>query len=170
MPHCLSVISWYNIPGLAELPLGNGVLLFLAGPFQRFSVFSICPGTFCFFFFLFPFFFSRACVLWARHHGRDRRRRGCQRGRSGKAGIETSAVAVLCLGVVCASRHEGSMKWLCLASMCMIPLSMYMPLRFIRHCKGKGQTVLIFATGVKFTDRFTQSEHQHCRAGEREPR
>ena len=49
------------MPGLSELPLRNRLLLLLAGPFQRFFIFSIflgTPGPF----FLFSSFVSCACV------------------------------------------------------------------------------------------------------------
>ena len=53
MSHFLSVLG-LHIPDLSELPLGNRLLLLLAGSFQRFSVVSLSLGTFIhFFFFLF---------------------------------------------------------------------------------------------------------------------
>ena len=111
--HSLSVLGWY-VPGLSELPLGNRLLL-LAGPCQRFSVCSISLGTFS------PFFFFRFVsvrVVRARHRGRARHRRGCHRVVAGRGGVARSAVAVSWIGVKCASRHEGSMNGLCLASWC----------------------------------------------------
>ena len=97
--HSLTVLGWY-ISGLSELPLENRLSLLLAGPFQRFCVFSIfllglsiiCP----------LFFISIVCVhvLRARHRGRAYRRRGCQRVLAGGGGVARSAVAArrcLCL-------------------------------------------------------------------------
>ena len=58
------MLGWY-ILDLSELPLGNRLLLILAGPFQRFFVFSISLGTFIlsvlFSFFLLSFR-VRACT------------------------------------------------------------------------------------------------------------
>ena len=77
--------------------------------------------------FLPSFLFRFVCVrvLRVRHRGQSRRRRGCQRVLSGRAGVARSAVAASCLGVACASRHDGCMNRLCLAPICDFGSSMY---------------------------------------------
>ena len=91
---------------------------------------------------------------------------GCWRVEGGVKGVRSP---FWCLGVACASKHEGCMNGLCLAPICVIRLSMYEYIRFIRHRKVNSR-VLIFATELKFAERATQSEHQYCQAGERGPR
>ena len=111
------MLGWY-IPGLSELPLGQRLLRLLAGPFQRFFVFSIFLA-----FFFWPFFFFRfVCVrvLGARHRGRARRRRGCQWMLAGRGGLARSAVAVLVARRRVCLETRGSMKRLCLVFICGI--------------------------------------------------
>ena len=47
--------------------------------------------------------------------------------------------------------------------------NMYESIGVVSVCKKK-QVVLILVTKLNFTERAPQSEHQHCRAGERGPR
>ena len=84
----LSVLGWY-IPGLSELPLEHHLLRLLAGES------------------LFYFFFFRLVpvrVPRARHRGRARLCRGCQRVLAGKGGVGRSAVAV------CMARRHVSIE------------------------------------------------------------
>ena len=113
--HSLSVLGWY-IPGLSELPLRNRLLSLLAGPFLRVFVFSISLGTFGYFF-LFSSFASCAYV-YSEHCTAGEP--GTVAGVSGwwrvKGGLQGARSPLWWLGVACASRHEGSMNGLCLAS------------------------------------------------------
>ena len=109
-------------------------------------------------------------VLGTRHRGRARRRRGCQRVLAGRGGVARSAFAVfvarrhVCLET--RTKHEWALSG----------LFAWFRLNYVRVYKGrldmqnKIQSVLIFATNLKLTERATQSEHQLCRAGERGPR
>ena len=87
----------------SELPLGNRLLVLLAGPFQRFLVFSISFGTFGYFS---PFFFFRFVCAGVS---------GCWRVEGGLLGTLSSFSG---LGVACASRHKASMNGLSFASIC----------------------------------------------------
>ena len=121
----------------------------------------------------FPYFFFRfVCVrvLGARHRGRARRRRGCQRVLAGRGGVARSVVAALvarrrvCLDT--RGKHECALSG----------LHLHNSTEYVRVYKGlpglRGNilAVLIFATGLKITEGAPQSEQQHCRAGERRPR
>ena len=153
----------------------------LRAPTWKSPPFSTCrkfQAVLCFLHFswhfrLFSFFFFCflcARVLGTRHRERAQRRRGCQRVLAGKGGLQGARSPLSCLGVVCASRHEGSMNGLCLTSICIIRFSMYEYIRVVRDCKVRFKWCLFFATGLKLTEGATQSEQQHCRAGERRPR
>ena len=75
-------------------------------------------------------------------------------------------------GVACPSRREGSMNGLCLAPY-LWGWIYYAPVRVYKGHFGVRkniQAVLVFATELNFTERAPQSEHQHCRVGERRPR
>ena len=177
MYHSLGALGWY-IPGLPELPLGNRLSLVHAGFLYRFFVFSIyfsCHFRLCFFsFFFFRFVCMRACVrvLGARHRGRVRRCRGCQRVLACRGRITRSAVAVFVAGrcVCLATRgvHESALSGL--------HTYLWFSIEYLRAFKDRLglqehiQAMLTFATKLKIKERATQSEHQHCRAGERRPR
>ena len=117
--HALSVLDWY-IPGLSELPLGNRLPLFFCRAFPG----VLCLLHFyCHFRFFFPFFFccfvSCACVY--SEHG-TAGEPGAVAGVSGcwrvEGGLQGARLAFSWLRVACASRHEGCMNGLCLASIC----------------------------------------------------
>ena len=111
-----------------------------------------------------PFFFLR--VPRARNRGRARRRRGCQRALAGR-GRSVVAVSVARRR----ARHEGSVNGLCLASWCGVGYDMYESIRLVGlGLQNKTQAVLNFSTKLNITERASQSERQHCRAGERRPR
>ena len=125
-------------------------------------------------FFLFPFLLFRfLCVrvLGARHQGRARRRRECQRVLAGKGGVKGARSALSCLGVAWASRHErGKHEWV-LSRLHLSNSIEYVGVHRSRSgLRDNIQAVLIFATKLKFTERAANSEHQHCRTGERVPR
>ena len=90
----------------------------LAGPFLRVFVFSISFGTLGPFF-LFSSFVSCACVYseygTAGEPGAVAGVSGCWRVEGGLQGARSP---LSYLGVACASRHEGCMNGLCLASIC----------------------------------------------------
>ena len=109
-------------------------------------------------------------VLRARHRGRARRRRGCQRVLAGGGGVAESAVAAFVPGRRVPLETLGMHEWgLSGLRLCFL-------IEYARVLKGRSglqdkiQAVLIFATGLKITKRSIQSEQQHCRAGERQPR
>ena len=143
------MLGWY-IPGLSELSLGNRLLLLLAGPFQRFFVFTIISlGTFSFFsFFLFRFVCVR--VLRARHRGRARHRRGCQRVLAGRAGVARSAVAVFVPRRPVCLETRGKHEW-ALSGLLVYYVRVYR-VRFNMKMKIKNQAVLIFATKLKINE------------------
>ena len=123
--------------------------------------------------FFFPFFLFRfVCVrvLGARNRGRARRRRGCQRVLAVKGGIEASAGAAFVPKRRVCLETRGTNEW------ALSGLHLHNSIEYVRVYKGhsgwqgKIQAVLIFATRLKNTEEFTQSEHQLCRAGERRPR
>ena len=104
--HSLSVLGWYT-PGLSELLPGNRLL-----------VLDLSSGSlYC------PFMGERGTVVgvsgWWRVEG------GLQGARSPFWG----------LGVARASRHEGSMNGLCLASWCGSGCTMYEYIRVVMICK-----------------------------------
>ena len=111
----------------------------LRGPTRESPSFISCrtfPAVLCFlrfaghfrlFFSFFSFRFVCVHVLGARHRGRARHRRGCQRVQVGiEEGLKGARSPFSCLGIACDSRYEGSMKRLGLASICIIiQLNMY---------------------------------------------
>ena len=113
-----SVLGWY-IPSLSELPLGNRLLLLLAGPFQRFFCFLHFSWHFQYFFSFFSSLVSCACV-YSEHGaaGEPGAVAGVSRCRRVEEGLHGARLPFSCLGVACASRHEGNMNGLCLASIC----------------------------------------------------
>ena len=158
------MLGWY-IPGLSELPLGNRLPLLLAGPSQRFFIFSISPGTFGSFFLFFFVRFVCVRVVGARHRGRARRRRGYQRLLAGRGGVARSAVAVFVARRCVCLETRGKHEW------ALSSLHLWV-IEYVRVYMGRSglqdsiQAVLLFATKLKFTERATQCGHQHCRAGE----
>ena len=118
-----NVLGWY-IPGLSELPLGNRLILLLAGRFQRIFVFFISLGGFGY---VCLFYFASCAWVYSEH---------CTAGKpvavAGVSGfwrvekrLDGARSPFSCLGVACVSKHEGSMSGICLASICIIRLSMY---------------------------------------------
>ena len=111
------MLGWY-IPGLSELPLGNRLLLLLAGLFQRFFVFSISLGTLGYFFLFFSFV---SCAYVYSEHG-TAGEPGAVAGVSGcwrvEGGVQGARSPFSWLGVARASRPEGIMEGLCLGSIC----------------------------------------------------
>ena len=81
-------------PWPLRAPIGESLPFITSRTFPAVFCFSIPLGRFQPFF---PFFFFRfVCVrvLGARHRGRARRRRGCQRALAGRGGVARNAVAV----------------------------------------------------------------------------
>ena len=130
--HSLGVLRWY-IPGLAELPIGTRLVLFLTGTSPRFLGFSFPRGTLDFTFIYAPFV-SCACVC-------------SEHGTAGEPG-SVAAVRVgwraegflprerspfTWLGVARASRHERSMNWLCQALICRVRLSLLDSIEVVRN-------------------------------------
>ena len=105
---------------VSELPLGHRLLRLLAGPFQWFIV-SPFSLHFHFFFFFFSSFVLGACVYsehgTAGEPGTVAGVGGCRRIERGLQGMRSLFSWV---GVACASRHDGSLNGLCLASICGI--------------------------------------------------
>ena len=158
------MLGWY-IPGLSEL-----LLLLLAGPFQRFFVFSISLGTFGYFS-LFSCCVSSACVC-SEHGTADEP--GAVAGVGGcwrvEGGVARSAVAVFVARRRVCLETRGKHEW------ALSGLHLHNSIECVRVYKGLSrlqgniQAVLIFANGLKITEGATQSEQQYCEAGERRPR
>ena len=157
--------------------------------FQRFVILSISPGTsspFSFFFFR----FVCVLVLGARHRWRGRRRHGYQRVLVGSGRVARSTIVVfmarqcVCLetrgdrfGLVQVltfdrtNQQRPPLHRLCLASNVVL-----FRIEYVQRFTGRSglqekiQAVLNLATGIELDEKATQSEHQHCRVGERSPR
>ena len=107
----------------------------------------------------------------ARHRGRARHRRGCQRVVAGRGGVARSVVAVFVARRRVCLETRGNHEWT------LSGLLVWFRLYYVRVHKGRFdmqrsrfQVVLIFVANLTFTERATQSEHQHGRAGDRGPR
>ena len=126
------MLGWY-IPGLSELPLRIRLLSLLAGPFLRVFVFSIYLGTFGYFFL---FSASCACVCMencnAGEPGAVTSISGCWRV---DGEVQRARSPFSCLGLACASRHEGSMNGFCLGSRCGSGYTIYEYIRVASICK-----------------------------------
>ena len=120
-----------------------------------------------FLFFLFCSFVWYACVPRARHRWRAQHRRGCQQALTGRRGVGRSAVAVFVARSRVCIETRGKHEWV------MSGLLVWGWIYYVRVYKGRFglqnniQSVQIFATKLKVTERAPQSKHQQCRAGER---
>ena len=144
----MGIASFYYLPELSSGSLCTPFLFALSVPF--------------------PFFFRFMClrVLRARHRARARHRRGSADG-GGYGGVARSAVTVfvakrrMCLetrgmhegalsfswlSVPCASRHEGSMKGLCLG------LLVWCRLYYARVNKGRFDMQNVSQSGTCFCE------------------
>ena len=119
------------------------------------------PAVLCFLHFawhfqsLFPFFLIRfVCVreLRARHRGRARHRRGCQRVEAGRGGVARSAVAVFVARRRVCFETRGKHEW------ALSGVLVWFRLYYVRVHKGrfdmqnKIQAVLIFSTTLKISE------------------
>ena len=160
------MLGWY-IPGLLELPTSK------PPPFITCRTFPAVLRVLVFIFALSVMFFFRfVCVrvLRARHRGRAQRRRGCQRVLPGRGGVARSAIAVFVPRRRVCLETRGKHEW------ALSGLHLWSWIEYVPVYEGRSgpqnniRAVLIFATKLKFTERATPSEHQHCRAGELGPR
>ena len=121
---------------LTPMPFGAGSTRSQSSHLDTASFFVRLPGESLFYRF-FSICFVCVRVSRARHRGRSRRRRGCQRVLAGRGGLEGARSPFSSwLGVACASRDEGSMNGLCLASCCGVEYNMYESIGVVSDCKN----------------------------------